>query len=521
MPNEQIVTIIRSQMSAGIPREAVMQNLRNAGFAETDIALAFAHAATSGAPLPSTPPAPPMRRSVILPGTDIELPVGGGQRFETAPNAHSPIPASVTSPIAAPLNAPIPAPVQTPMHARVPPQALPQAPAQRPTMAYEQPKVAHVPPHLGMHLGWKTILTTIIILILGSLGVGAYEYSNKGGFVFGAKESSSIKTVAVDGDLLIDHLKAPGDGLDIVPIFNALISTSTTIAQADRDFLNKYIVNLRATTTIPLVEAKAVLARNKAYIEAFEKTGMGSAYYHCFVMLGDGCRYDLVEKASQFALLKTYIFFKEKKIMDATKYAERISTLGRIITQGGDDTISLLVGWKIEKSGYDMLTYMAANTPAVQAAQKPSILKSDADAFIEELRESHRLARMFAYTAAIELVDYSTSANKVPENIMLDEESEAQIAEYRKAISKTSWNPDETKSYFTESFRKSIANIDLPCGSALTPTKKNFQIDVNDRASRKNSVGKTFYENTYIEMETLNSKRCEVEKSILALVKDK
>ena len=95
--------------------------------------------------------------------------------------------------------------------------------------------------------------------------------------------------------------------------------------------------------------------------------------------------------------------------------------------------------------------------------------------------------------------------------------------EYRKSIALGSFNLEETKKYFYDSYKIQIANVDLACGSTMVNAPYDFSSEVNtatttsNQSSVENYVGKILYWTTYPSLDDLNMKRCELEALINSL----
>ncbi len=352
-----------------------------------------------------------------------------------------------------------------------------------------------------------TLIVLIIVCLLAAAGAGYYFYIQSPQSVNEnvVTEQPVIKESAVDKTLLIEYVPIPTDENSAF-LFNKL--ATTTIAKEDQDFLN-------STSTFQLTKAKQVLARNKKYLDVFDQSSR-IARFQCMQANFMLCYLNSVRNASKLGALKAKVLLKEGKIEEAQKYALSVIALGKKVTAGSYEVIELLNGWGIQKLGYNTLIEVNKKSKA-----PTTFSSSTAQDLIQILRSEHKNTQKYHYTRGIELIDYITSIENKPKHFYFDELESEIIVEYRQKINSVTWDPEETKGYLTTSHRISIENIDLPCDATLKEPYTLLEVSETESPdTQKNYVGKTFYNNASGSVETLNKKRCEVEKEILKLVKE-
>jgi len=207
--------------------------------------------------------------------------------------------------------------------------------------------------------------------------------------------------------------------------------------------------------------------------------------------------------------VRALVSFGQNKTTDAQKTASVLVSLGKNITANADTEITLLVGWVAQKTGYSVLSIVNSKN------KTPLYSETEKNALITQLRNEHKKVFQFGYTRMAEGIDFMTSPEKRPANQATSAEYEEYVNEYRKAIAENpgAWNPTETKKYFYDSYKIMISNVDLPCGANLPESKIETGFNPNDQKT-ENYIGKTLYSTAYAGLNTLSTKRCEVETAI-------
>jgi len=304
----------------------------------------------------------------------------------------------------------------------------------------------------------------------------------------------------------ISYVAIPADE-NSASIFEPLANSPLLKSKDDIAFLNKYFTNFSKSNLPPLAESKNILAKYKDVLPVFEN-GVDKGYYQCSIYMGDqqcnvtGTFLDV----SRLAALNSFVLMEGGKTNDAQQYALKISKFGRMVTANAYDMISLIVGWTVQKTGYQMVVFTGANSQITQA---------DTTVFIQNLRAEHKNVIQSQYTNYIEDVDYLTNENNKTPKADLD--TLKQFDEWRTEANPTTWDPDIVKNWFYNSLQISLSNIDLPCGSTYKTSKIDVGFNIKDTDKTENYLSKMVYENMYAGLDNYNEKRCEVENIIKSL----
>lgn len=306
-----------------------------------------------------------------------------------------------------------------------------------------------------------------------------------------------------DADLKLSYVRIP-DEVNSVSIFNTAGSKTTT--KADQDFIARYITSTTTKPYPPVAEAQKILNRYPDLIKALADSK--NMDYQCSLDLGETCQFGTLRTIGNLAALKSFVQFQQKKTDEATVTAKDIVALGKKITAHNDNILSLLVGWIVQSRGYETLQ-------EVRPKNSASFTVEERESLTTALRNEHKNVLRFMYTRQSEFIDYIVSSSSKP-SVALDEESEEVVSIYRQAAEKMSWDGYATKGYFYTSYKMAVLNVDLACDAPVKDSKIDLKFDPEDKKT-ENYVGKTLYLTVYASLDTLNSKRCEVENLVNSL----
>ncbi len=304
-----------------------------------------------------------------------------------------------------------------------------------------------------------------------------------------------------DSDLRLPVSVRILDSVNSVSSFNAI--KSDAVSSADQVFFKKYFSTYSPQNLPPVVQSQNILNTYSNLLGIFNSNS--NKQYQCLFELGDDCSLLGVQEVADIASLQALTSFQQKKLSDAQNIASNIVTLGRNITANADSVITLLVGWTVQKLGYNVLFTIEP---------KYTISSDEKSNLIVSLRQEQKKVLQYMYTDAAEEIDYITSSNNKPSRPLSSDEEDL-INTYRQGstTSPSAWNPNETKKYFYDSYKIALSNVDIGCDATSTNSVVNINFNPQDQQT-ENYVGKTLYSIGYGSFESMNQKRCAVENLI-------
>jgi hypothetical protein len=357
-----------------------------------------------------------------------------------------------------------------------------------------------VQPKSPLHYFIKSIVVLIVLamIVLVYVNIVGGKRLNEKAKVL---ENQPIQKFS-DADILVTPMP------EITASSNATTAFATLKPLAQEDFksLTDYIAS--STTTLPPLSAsQKLLTKYSDYLKVFDQNSIKTFYCK------DGsCSLNAIRSALALVTLRSLVNLEQGKNVEAQKDAANVIAVGKSLTANNDNIVTMLIGWVAQKYGYTALSLISKKNPAVDLSDEQK------QELIATLRNEHKYVMRFEYTKNIELVDYINSVDKLPKYSVMDADAQSTINEYRNAIAQNpaAWNFLETKKYFYDTTKNMLAHIDLPCGAtipdSLVQTGFNEQ-NTND----KNYIGKTMYAIGGASLDSLNSKRCEVESAIQPL----
>ncbi|MES2215766.1 MAG: hypothetical protein V4481_00535 [Patescibacteria group bacterium] len=348
-----------------------------------------------------------------------------------------------------------------------------------------------------------TILVILVILLL--LLVGGWYFFSQRKISSTPVKDSVTPIVFDDSDLKVSYPEPSLISENSAPAFSAV--NSSLVTSADMTILTKYIASSTPTSIPPVTQANKILSAYPILVKTFDENA--TKPYQCNMGKGESCSLNAVRGITYLAATRALISFRQNKIADAQKTASSIVSLGKNITANADAEITLLVGWITQKTGYSVLSIINSKN------KTPLFSEVEKNALITQLRNEQKKVFQYSYTRAAEGIDYITSPDKKLVNQAMSTDEEAIVNEYRKTIAENpnAWNPTETKKYFYDSYKIMISNIDLPCGANLPESKIEMGFNPGDQKT-ENYIGKTLYSSAYAGLNSLSTKRCEVEAVI-------
>lgn len=350
------------------------------------------------------------------------------------------------------------------------------------------------------------ILIIVIILIAG----GWYLYSSSqeklattNTPISQVLNDTQNPIVPSDADLRIPYVPISSSN-NSAQTFNAVKTDSIT--KADSDFLSKYFGSFSSKNLPPVAQSQKILTTHADLLKIFDANA--NKPYQCSIAMGESCFLQPVRNIVSLAALRAVTSFQQNKSTEAQTTASNIIGLGKSITANLDDTITLLMGWTTQKLGYSILLMVHPKNTS------PQFSDSEKTNLIATLQQEQKKSIQYGYTRSIEIIDYITSPNNKP-SIVVDADGEDLVKIYRDGIvaSPSAWNPTETKKYFYDSYKIALSNIDLPCGTTPQKSTQDLNFDPNNQQI-ENFMGKTLYTTTYASLDTLSTKRCEIESLI-------
>ncbi|GEM_PF-3403196 len=496
MISDELLKFVREQLASNVPQEQIVAILKPGGWTEADVAEAL-KALHVGV----------VQKPVVPVSTQLPIFQQGESGVNTA--AFQPVQNPVSQPTISPVTAtPNPAEVNTQFQTTFRLQTMPAAPTSK--------------------TKWPLIFVLILFLFaLAGAGVWYFLYRAKAPAVTPPVQEQAVvpeteKTPPVEAivppppvvfgqDLLMNWTKIPDDQNSAVDISAA----SALITQADKDFLSKFFGKGYDVKNLPTPSAAtAVAARNVKTLQAFSTTSAMPLYQCSAVMTPEQCNFEPLRDIGRFLLLRSYVLQNAFKIPEALSIATNLADLGRKVTAGADEVVPLLVGWELQKNGYQRIAGLNTKTSA------PVVLPADEKANrVNVLRDEQRKVFRLMYTRQAEGLEYLADENKVPSFPQSAKDISA-ADEYRKSIALGKFNLEETKRYFYDSYKIQIANVGVACGGQLAKPPYDFSAEVHtatstgSQSSIENYVGKILYWTTYTSFDSLNAKRCEVEDII-------
>lgn len=282
---------------------------------------------------------------------------------------------------------------------------------------------------------------------------------------------------------------------------------SESINKADYDFITKEATKYTSDKLPPVSQSQKVLASNIGLLEVFDQNV--NKEYQCSVDSGDTCPLASVRNAVFLATIRSLVDLQQKKKESAQTTAKNIVTFGKSITKNSDNIITLLVGWLTQVQGYGLLSTLNAGKNGMIPFSNDEKIK-----LVSTLKSEQKNVLKFEYTRISEIIDYIDNVKKKP-SFVIDPDQENILSTYRKSIvaNPSRWNPMATKKYFYDSYKVNILNVDLACGANQNPSSSDVKYDIKDTQA-ENYLGKTFYVSGYASLDSINDKRCDVEKII-------
>ncbi|MSU55142.1 MAG: hypothetical protein EXS46_01210 [Candidatus Taylorbacteria bacterium] len=486
MVTNELLKFIREQLYVGVPEDQIAEALKPGGWSDLDLEEAFQVLKTIQAPPVSTPP-----------------------KFEHHTVAVAePVSASVETVEEIPL---------TPIVGVINPIEI----KPEPLSAFRFQTM----PTSSPGKKWPIILAIAILLLL-LVGVGTwffvYKYRKAEVVVVVNKPVLTPKKVVpvvppvvpevpFDVDLIVKWEKIP----DEQNMASSTMLAGKMISKSDIDFLKKYFEKGYDVKNLPdVAAANAVVVRNLKVLQAFSAASTTSSYQCSFVMTLGSCTGSYLRVSGRLLLLRSYILERAGKVPEALSVAEGLVDLGRKVTAQADDVLPLLIGWILQKDGYQRISLLK---PKLSTSFQ--ISPDEKTGRINTLRDENKAVFKFLYTREAEGLEYLADKTKVP-SFPQTKEDVATADEYRKSILLGSFNLKETKKYFYDSYKTEITNIDAACGSTLAKSPYDFSGEVktattmSNQSSVENYIGKILYDMTFFHFGNLNVKRCEVEDLI-------
>lgn len=364
----------------------------------------------------------------------------------------------------------------------------------------------------------KIVLAIAIVFIVACAAAGGFYLWNKSSSAVSEKSATENTRISIEdraaaennalaADVYVPqaYVRIP-DANNSAVIFRTV--ASSTFTKIDRDFLNAF----SATNTPPVNESRIIVAKYKNILAAFE-AGVSKGSFQCSLLRGDSCPLNIVRDAAKIALINAFVLSADGKNEEALAYASKVSRLGQQVLEYSDEMIAFLVGGVIEKMSYQteltLRSKMGKSAPASITAANKALL-------IAALRKQHKNVISREYAVRLEQIDYVTDPSKKP-SYPLTSEDEEYFGEYRKVSNATTWKPEQVKKWFEDSYKISLSNVDLPCGSKVAHSTIDIGFNPAMSEHSDNYVGKTFYSTLYASLENVNAKRCEVENAITKL----
>ena len=334
----------------------------------------------------------------------------------------------------------------------------------------------------------------ISVLVLVAIGFGVYKYVNKTEVV------AEVPKAKFDDSSMITTFTRLPDEQNSVKSFNAL----PAFAKVDTDFFATYLKAYNSKKLPPIVKSQALVTKYKKAVTTFDAAQ--TLQFKCYGRLNEQCSYQPVRNTVDLIATKSLLLYQQNKLMDAKKNAQNIVSFGKnLVANADEDILALIIGFDTQQLGYDLLETISTKD------KKLALTAEEKDIARNELRNAQKDTSKYLYTLAAQSIDYLTSANNKPTDIVMNPDEEEVIAEYRKAINSTSWKPEETKKYFFDLYQSSIKNVDLVCGSAYPKSIVEFDLS---NPQTENFVGKTLYSTVAATFDSLNIKRCNIENAI-------
>jgi hypothetical protein len=348
------------------------------------------------------------------------------------------------------------------------------------------------------------VLIIVAVLILG--GAGYYFFlqnkqASSSSLVVSGKDKKSGGFDDSDMKFVTTKIAAEANS---AAAFNAV--ESGAIAKADLDFLNKYFNTFSSKNLPPITESNKILAKYSSLLSVFDANV--AKQYECSIMTGEACSLQSVRNIANLAALRTTTLIQQKKSREAQASAWNIVRLGQSTTALTGDVLTLLIGWSVQKLGYNIVDTIKPTGNFTEKGRQELISK---------LRQEHKNVLKASYTNIASQIDYITSpSNKTLRP--LDQSEEEIVAVFRKeaATRSDAWNPLETKKYYYDSFKIELSNIDLACNAVPAASILDLKFDPKDTVA-ENYVGKTLYTTAYASLGGMNAKRCEIEALINTL----
>ncbi|MCX6716840.1 MAG: hypothetical protein NTV72_02875 [Candidatus Taylorbacteria bacterium] len=345
------------------------------------------------------------------------------------------------------------------------------------------------------------LLLIVVLLVILSVGVFFFFRNSQKNMVWNEPNFFDSEFLGVS------YIKIADSG-NSAPLWSKVFGSE--ISKTDKEFLNKYLANFSIKNLPPVSQSNDLIKKYKNLLNVFDSAKVLNSY-QCSYQMGEVCNFSVIMDASNLASLRATVFLNQNKLPEAVSEAKSIINVGESISNNGDDVINLLVGWKIQRLGYQIIKGIN------EKGEKTYLTTEEIGNKISDLRKSHTFVLKLMYIRNSEIIDYITSENNELSNLVLFEELKEPVSIFRKEIgSGLGWDTGETKKYFYDSIKNEISNIEKPCGDEIKDSKIGIKLDQNNK-QEENYVGKELYIVTYAPLGSSNVKRCEVESLINSL----
>lgn len=487
MINDELIKFVREQVVANVPKEQIIAILRPGGWTDADVAEAFQALQVVQTPMVSTPPV-------------FEHPA-----VEVSKINVSPAEISAEQPMSSVANMINPAEVKPQLQSSFRIQTMPVSAGSKKKLPIIIVLILFILVIVGADVWF--FLSRNKMPVTPSLPVDTTSLQSKET----APVASSAPAVSFDADLIKTWTKIPDEQNSV----SAVNMVGRMLSKDDTDFLSKYFSNGYDVKNLPTVSsANAMGARVVGALNTFLKASTTPLFQCSVVMTPEQCDLETIRNVGQLLLFRSYVLEKAGKITEALSIAASLVDFGRKITAETDEFVPTLVGWILQKGGLERIALLnpRLSTPF-------SISSDEKISRINNLRNEHKNVFKFIYTRKVEELEYLADKNKIP-SFPQSAEDIAIADEYRKSIILGSFNLEETKKYFYDSYKIAIGNVDLACGSPMSPPPYDFSSEIHtatttsSQSAVENYVGKILYWTTFISLDSMNAKRCEVEDLI-------
>jgi hypothetical protein len=356
------------------------------------------------------------------------------------------------------------------------------------------------------------VVTIIAILLIGTGIYLYYQHTNSAAPVLSAKNvttnnnASAGSTFFDDSDLRISQPASIPVADNSASLFSAI--PTGAISATDQSFITAYVTDYPSKSFPSLASAEKVIAKYPNLLSTFATAAIKQ--YQCS---SETCSLQTIRNITNLAALESLVYFQQGKATQAESVATDIIAVGKSVSANTNDLITLLVGWSAQNLGYHTLSIVRP------AGATDLFTQNEKNNLIAALHTQEENVLVFPYTGETEMIDYITSSNNKPTDIVLTPDDESMVNTYRQGAtaSANAWNPLETKKYFYESYSIELSNAALPCGATLATSTIDIGFNPNNTQT-ENYVGKTLYTTAFSPLSvTLSQKRCQIENLIQSL----